>query len=599
MRRLALLFTAWVVAGLLTVAPAHADHSEIAAVNAGSDHMLHIDRVLSAADEARYTEIFAVQEIGDWNRADELIAELSDPLLMGHVLAQRYLHPTKYRSKYKELKAWMNEYADLPQARRIYKLALSRRPANWKYPAKPDLPIAKPVSYERLEPLPARNLKKSARNEANQYRRTIKRYLKRGSTLASKKLLQSARVKQLLSDAQYDELAGRQGFQYFIDDHDEWALEWAGSAADRSGALVPDANWAAGLASYRLGKLADAGRYFEVSAISPRSSSWFKAAGAFWAARSYLQAKVPENVVPMLELAAAQEETFYGLLARHVLGYEMPFQWEVPATHQKAIDTIAETKRGQRALALIRIGETYDAERELRYLAIDAAAKHNDDAVGILAIASHANLPSLAIRLDATLLRGTGFHGAAYPLPSWQPEGGFRVDPALVYALIRQESRFNPEAKSWAGARGLMQLMPRTASFVEQDRKYYRSRTPFLFNPELNMTIGQKYIEILRDDANINGNLVKMLAAWNGGPGNLRKWKRSTEYMDDPLLFIEAIPSRETRMFVEKVMANLWIYRNRFAEPTPSLDALAAGEWPTYIPVYGGVRMVAEDTTQQ
>lgn len=599
MRLMAMAFVMSLIAVPAMMSAARADHSDLTVAHQGHVHALHLERVLSSADEALYEEIFAIQEVGDWKRADDLIAKLSDRLLMGHVLAQRYLHPTKYRSKYKELKAWMDEYADHPQAKRIYKLALRRRPANWKYPEKPDLPVAPKINYERVEPLPGRNLKKNARNEVRQYTRSIKKHLKRGKTLASKRLLQNPRVKKLMSDAQYDELAGRQGFQYFIDERDDWAIEWAGPAADRSGTLVPYANWAAGLASYRLGRLEDAGRYFEVTARSERSTSWIKAAGGFWAARSYLRAKQPEKVTAMLEIAAAEAETFYGLLARHVLGDDMPFQWENPPAHQHAIDGIAKTKRGQRALALLHLDENQMAERELRYLAIDASASSETDALGVLALANHANLPQLAIRLDSTVLRDSGFHGAAYPLPSWQPDGGFRVDPALVYALIRQESRFNPTAKSWAGARGLMQLMPRTASFVEQDRKYYRSRTPYLYDPELNMTIGQKYIEILRDDANINGNLVKMLAAWNGGPGNLRKWKRSTEYQDDPLLFIEAIPSRETRMFVEKVMANLWIYRDRFGEPVPSLDALASGEWPTYIAVYGEARQLAEDTTQQ
>jgi len=169
------------------------------------------------------------------------------------------------------------------------------------------------------------------------------------------------------------------------------------------------------------------------------------------------------------------------------------------------------------------------------------------------------------------------------------------VDPALVFALIRQESKFNPTAKSWAGARGLMQLMPRTASFVANDRKYRVSKTPFLFEPGLNMSLGQRYIEILRDDNKINGDLISMVAAWNGGPGNLNKWRRNMKYMDDPLMFIETIPSRETRVFVERVFANLWIYRDRLGQPAPSLDDLARGEWPAYTSVNHPDGQVAEN----
>jgi soluble lytic murein transglycosylase-like protein len=167
-------------------------------------------------------------------------------------------------------------------------------------------------------------------------------------------------------------------------------------------------------------------------------------------------------------------------------------------------------------------------------------------------------------------------------LPSWQPKGGFTVDVALVFALIRQESRFNPRAKSWAGARGLMQLMPRTAGFVARDRRFRNSKREKLYEPDLNMALGQRYIEILRDDGKIKGNLVAMVAAWNGGPGNLNKWRRNMTFNDDPLLFIEAIPSRETRKFVEHVLSNLWIYRDRLGQATPSLRELASGQWPVY-----------------
>jgi soluble lytic murein transglycosylase-like protein len=206
-------------------------------------------------------------------------------------------------------------------------------------------------------------------------------------------------------------------------------------------------------------------------------------------------------------------------------------------------------------------------------------------AKGILALAARGNMPSLAVLLDTKLFpNGGGYDGAAYPLPDWSPEGGFRVDRALIYAFIRQESRFNPKAKSWAGAHGLMQLMPRTASFVAGDRGYHRhgNKRRELFEPELNLSLGQKYIEILLADENIQGDLFRLAAAWNGGPGNLRKWERATEYMNDPLFFIESLPSRETRIFIERVLSNLWIYRHRLGQSAPSLEAIAAGRWPVY-----------------
>ena len=78
-----------------------------------------------------------------------------------------------------------------------------------------------------------------------------------------------------------------------------------------------------------------------------------------------------------------------------------------------------------------------------------------------------------------------------------------------------------------------------------------------------------------------------MITAYNGGPGNLRKWLRRVRFQEDPLLFIEAIPARETRNYVERVLSNFWIYRHRLGQETPSLDAIASGEWPSYIALDG------------
>ncbi|MEC7538502.1 MAG: lytic transglycosylase domain-containing protein, partial [Pseudomonadota bacterium] len=94
--------------------------------------------------------------------------------------------------------------------------------------------------------------------------------------------------------------------------------------------------------------------------------------------------------------------------------------------------------------------------------------------------------------------------------------------------------------------------------------------------------LGQSYVQHLLAFPGIDGNLFYTTVAYNGGPGNLNRWRRTSEYQDDPLLFIESVPSRETRVFVERVLTNLWIYRYRLGQPTPSLDAIAAGTWPRY-----------------
>ena len=97
-----------------------------------------LPRVLSAEDVQRYQKIFALQRRGKWKAADREIAKLTNRRLMGHVLYQRLMHPKAYRAKYKELKDWMAKYADHPDARRVYRLALKRRPKNYKRPNRPE-----------------------------------------------------------------------------------------------------------------------------------------------------------------------------------------------------------------------------------------------------------------------------------------------------------------------------------------------------------------------------------------------------------------------------------------------------------------------------
>jgi soluble lytic murein transglycosylase-like protein len=147
---------------------------------------------------------------------------------------------------------------------------------------------------------------------------------------------------------------------------------------------------------------------------------------------------------------------------------------------------------------------------------------------------------------------------------------------------MRQESEFNSWARSHAGARGLMQVMPRTASFISRDRSLrYGSRIK-LDDPRYNMALGQKYIQDMLGKGYADGNLFKTLTAYNAGPGNLRKWVRKINFQDDPLLFIESLPARETRNYIERVISNLWIYRMRMQQATASLDSVAMGGWPMY-----------------
>ena len=132
-----------------------------------------------------------------------------------------------------------------------------------------------------------------------------------------------------------------------------------------------------------------------------------------------------------------------------------------------------------------------------------------------------------------------------------------------------------------------MQLMPRTANSVDHDDDIDGRHE--LYDPELNMALGQRYVMELLEMERVQGDLFRLLTAYNAGPGNLNKWNKRVDFKDDPLLFIESIPSWETREFIEKVLANIWIYRYRLNQPAPSLDRAAAGDWPTYSGIDGTV----------
>lgn len=160
---------------MVAPSPAVADTQEQAALGGPElDDALSIliPKPLSDRDAELYEQIFAVQEQGRWKDADRLISRLSDDVLMGHVLAQRYLHPTAYRSRYKELKDWLASYADLPQAPRIYKLALTRR-GSASYPKKP---VGSYVSgaghdYEDISPYYHKSTKKLSAPQRSRLRR--------------------------------------------------------------------------------------------------------------------------------------------------------------------------------------------------------------------------------------------------------------------------------------------------------------------------------------------------------------------------------------------------------------------------------------------
>ena len=165
---------------------------------------------------------------------------------------------------------------------------------------------------------------------------------------------------------------------------------------------------------------------------------------------------------------------------------------------------------------------------------------------------------------------------------------------SLLHAVIAAESGYDPRAVSPRGAMGLMQLMPATAKSVSTGA----AKAHRVLDPETNITLGQSYLRRLLGDATVGDNLIMLVASYNAGPGNAAKWRRDVGG-DDPLLFIESLPSRETRVFVESVLADLWIYRMRLGQSTASLAELASGRWPMYLAHDNGGLSVANVARSQ
>jgi tetratricopeptide (TPR) repeat protein len=130
------------------------------------------------------------------------------------------------------------------------------------------------------------------------------------------------------------------------------------------------------------------------------------------------------------------------------------------------------------------------------------------------------------------------------------------VDPLLMLALVREESHFDPNAGSWAGALGLAQLMPATASTVGSALGA-RIRRDHLFRPKINLLLGATYLREVLDEF---GDFHLALAAYNAGPHRVRRWKRELGEIDEDL-FIEFIPFRETRNYVRRVLRGYFLYR--------------------------------------
>ena len=533
--------------------------------------------VLNESDSILYTQIFLLQSEEEISAAEKLQKQITDPILMNEVLYQRYISKT-YRTRGKEINDWMNKYYDMPGAERMVKLAKIKKTdvRNAKIPRT----ISGGASIETAQS--ETWTEKKYTGTTNDKIKKFKQAIRSGSTKTARLILEDASFKKKLTESDYGRLAGRLSYIYYTNGEFELAKKWGFISSD---AKSEYGLWSMGLLYFKEEKFSESEKYFSQILKLEQINNARKTEAAFWAGRSAYESGNRSKAKEYWEIGASHPMAFYGALSSMMLGRTPKYEFFEQDYTNEDITVLQEDKYGKKALALLQTGQKDRAEMYLKYMITAKVSDKKLHAINSIALAY--GLPRVSIQ-SASLIQDRGIleiddniiYSAQYPLPDWEPMGGWSIDRALLLAITKQESGFRTTAKSNAGANGLMQIMPNTAKKVAKENKVNLSDID-MSNPEHNMFLGQQYIVDLLNHPNINNNIIKMLAAYNAGMGTVIKFEKSFETYD-PLLYIESFPTYETRSYIKRVMSNLWLYRARLNQPLTSMQELANSEWPLY-----------------
>ena len=511
--------------------------------------------------------VFTAIRSGDWASAQAGINALPNDVLKPVARAEIFTARNSPRAELQPLLALLAEAPDLPKAGQMLRLALARGAAEAELPA---VPVAARMVPLGSAPRRHRSRPVSGDSAADALRAALEPLVKTDSAVEAEALY--LRALSTLTAEGRAEAAQRVAWIYYVLGRDADARRIAETASEgAAGDWVGQANWIAGLASWRLNDCNSAARHFRAVAYG-RSETELAAAGAYWAARSEQACRRPHLVEPLLRAASRSAESFYGLLARETLGMDKALAGDLPP----APDRIQNLPNVRRAMRLVEVGEYRLAEDMLRH---QAAIGPASDHLAILAFAKRVDFAGVQYFLAHNGRQGVRVPPAArFPLPSWQPSGGWRIDPALAFAHARQESDFRMAAVSQAGAVGLMQVRPGTAGDFARARG---TAVGNLAHPPTNLEYGQSFIERMRSHPATQGQLLKVVAAYNAGPVPVARWNYIND-KGDPLLWIESLPYWETRYYVPAVMRNFWVYQQLGGAPQASLKALAQHQWPAF-----------------
>jgi peptidoglycan lytic transglycosylase len=344
--------------------------------------------------------------------------------------------------------------------------------------------------------------------------------------------------------------------------HHPRALEWYAQAGD---AALSDLQVA-----WRARAALRAGTWREVLAAiqqlppeQAREASW-----RYWRARA-LRSLGEGEASQALMRGLAAERSFYGILAAEDVGAITLPDWNGWKPQAADLERVMGVPALGRALALYRIGYENEALREW-FWAI--RAMEDRDLLAAAELANRAGVPDRAIN---TANRTAQLHDYTqrYPTPHREVVSAaarqWGLDEALMFSLIRQESRFMAHARSRVGATGLMQLMPATASWVARQIPVERYRKEMLAEPAVNVHMGTYYFSRVLGDL---GHPVLATTAYNAGPGRARRWREVQPL--EGAIYVETIPFNETRDYVKQVFTNAWFYRHRLTGQAPSLRQL-------------------------
>ena len=514
--------------------------------------------------------VFDAIDSGNWASAQAGIAALPPSVLTPVAKAELYTAKGSPVVDLGSLQALIAQAPELPEANQLALMA-QKRGATAPLLVVPEKYVyvlgSSPVRY-RAHPVrePA----------ADQLRPQLDSMVKADNASGAEALLVSQGP--TLSAEARAEAASRVAFIYYVLGLDMDARRVADTwRQGASGEWASQAAWVSGLASWRLGDFNAASSAFQqVAQLADQRE--LKDGGYYWAARAEQAAGRPQSVERLLRYAATSAEgpeSFYGLLARETLGMPTKLGTDPFSAYNASVDQYPNV---QRAVELARIGEPALAEQMLVHQAkIGTPSEHH----ALIDLAKRLDLPAAQLWLAKYGQYGAQADAAdRYPNPHWTPVNGWRVDPALAFGHIVQESAFRRTAVSTAGAVGLMQVLPITAQQMSDATGVPYSRSA-LTDPRYNLEFGQSFIERMRSSSATAGQLPRVIASYNAGPLPVARWA-SINDKGDPILWIESIPYWETRYYVPAVLRNMWVYQGLDNEETPTLKAMAEHHWPTF-----------------